>query len=507
MSTFSVQNIAWKTLLHDMMNPRLEEPASSTQVSLDSLMSQHGPAIYNLAKSIAKDNFVPAENLVVTRESSGQLVVRDGNRRLAALSLVEDHDLAKHYLTAVKANALRKALGTKSLPNDVSCLVFNAGWNEEVAKTVSRIHSGEQGGAGHTPWSAIQKERYADRYGLKPGKYPKAMAVLHWLEEVSGRPVTGTTNISTIERLLAIEVQEKLGLHVTPAGDVSIHSDYDEVDVRTCLEAIVDQISNGALKVDAIKTKPVREAYLKNNLDIVPSKKRSNGNFTQVYSRTNPRERQPNIELNSSEVLDDRKGPQVPLLAGSNDTSINVPIEDKRKKTPKPRLDASLKPRGFQPASINKIDRLIEELHSLNPAKQPNAGAMLVRSIVDITFRELYQAEHIIRPSFEALRKTQKERCSTCRQGGGAPPLGEKISHVLQWLEREKMLEHQSSRVVLTELSDLLKMYAVDLPNSVLHDQLSVMDPQRLRSCWELTYTHLLEPLWRLIHNAQCKPS
>ena len=105
----------------------------------------------DLITSIGENDFFPGEAIVVTRSESGsgKYVVLEGNRRLAALKLLQDEDLAKAISNAL-AEAVRRA---KHRPTVVPAYEVDS--RNDVLQYLGFRHV-----SGVQRWDALAKARY-----------------------------------------------------------------------------------------------------------------------------------------------------------------------------------------------------------------------------------------------------------------------------------------------------------------------------------------------------------
>lgn len=110
-----------ESLLFDPRNPRLpEEAQGSTQDELLALMARDY-RIVEIGQSLADNGYFDEEPLVVMREAEGidRFVVLEGNRRLAALKLIENPKASPRQASdwqALKDRALDRGHDLKNIP-------------------------------------------------------------------------------------------------------------------------------------------------------------------------------------------------------------------------------------------------------------------------------------------------------------------------------------------------------------------------------------------------------
>jgi hypothetical protein len=111
-----------------------------------------------LMESLLDDGYSPTENIIVLKNGS-DLVVKEGNRRIAALKLIlgihKSVDVPDHIQKRIDALPAT----WKKQNADVPCAIYESSESAQVDKLVSRTHAkGEK--AGRADWTAVAKARY-----------------------------------------------------------------------------------------------------------------------------------------------------------------------------------------------------------------------------------------------------------------------------------------------------------------------------------------------------------
>ncbi|WP_409289435.1 hypothetical protein [Pseudomonas sp. KCJK8927] len=164
------------SLFLDEHNPRLGY-ASGQDASLAKMVS-FGAPFFALAKDIA-ENGITIEPIVVLKQNN-KLIVKDGNRRISALKLINRPHLSpdKHVQERFERLA-RLAEDKGNLISEVDCQIGED--SEAVNEYILRIHTGENGGVGRKQWGSLQQEYFQLSIGEK-GNYWKAAKLLMWAD-------------------------------------------------------------------------------------------------------------------------------------------------------------------------------------------------------------------------------------------------------------------------------------------------------------------------------------
>ena len=110
-----------------------------------------------LMQSIGENGFFPGEQLLVVQQDDAYLVV-EGNRRLTAVKLLSNSDLA----TVQKKKVAQVHAEAKSRPTVVPCLIFDN--RETILKYLGFRHI-----TGTKSWKLLEKGRYL--YELKQSEF------------------------------------------------------------------------------------------------------------------------------------------------------------------------------------------------------------------------------------------------------------------------------------------------------------------------------------------------
>lgn len=161
-------------LLLDLYNPRLpkSKQGKDNDVVIEFLLLE--AATLELMESIGENDFFVGEMLLVipNKEESGRYVVIEGNRRLTAVLLLNNPDLAK-----VKKTATKEIFNSaKFKPTTLPCLVFNN--REEIQKYIGFVHI-----TGKKSWRMLEKARYL--YDLRSSEKFKTLSFSDACKEIA----------------------------------------------------------------------------------------------------------------------------------------------------------------------------------------------------------------------------------------------------------------------------------------------------------------------------------
>lgn len=153
----------------DLDNPRTGKKTDQTD-ALRSLLAieRDGEKVFTLAADICAIGMLdPGDRLYVMEspKSKGRYIALDGNRRVAALRLLnniviaEDPEVGLTQLMRQRFKKLRNDPNSK-WPEEVDVVVFDS--REAAKHFISLRHKGENAGAGRSDWTALQIARFDD---------------------------------------------------------------------------------------------------------------------------------------------------------------------------------------------------------------------------------------------------------------------------------------------------------------------------------------------------------
>ena len=222
-------------------NPRHEpidtEPEIITHLTKDE-------QVYNLARSISEAGPNPLVLLgVVQIPGSGAAATKksyqawEGNRRLCAIKLLNDPDLAPPHLRKDFARIAKDA--DFPLPiKKITCVVFDN--HDDLKFWMGIIHNGAQAGIGRLDWNAEQKARHfgssRNRVALAVLDTAEAMGLIT-KEEREGK-------LTTAQRFLGRSVvREALGIDANNPGDVTYNRPLE--DFQKQLTVFINDLREG----------------------------------------------------------------------------------------------------------------------------------------------------------------------------------------------------------------------------------------------------------------------
>ena len=246
----------------DLLNYRTVRQADEKS-AVEAMSSASPDRFWALADSLIEDGYLPTESIIVLRDDTGKLIVREGNRRVAALKLIHKFLPLTHL--NVPSDIARRigAISAEWLRDNekVPCTIYESKDAVTVDRIVTLAHGkGEK--AARDQWNAVARARHnrdangASESGLdllekylKEGKNITSDQAARW---------AGAFPLSVLEEAMK-RVAPRLGVTSSPA----LAKKYPAVKHREKLEAIIRDIGMENLRFEGIrgKDKDFAETY------------------------------------------------------------------------------------------------------------------------------------------------------------------------------------------------------------------------------------------------------
>ncbi|WP_133139847.1 hypothetical protein [Legionella genomosp. 1] len=235
----------------DLENPR-HQPFSSEEQIIDYLCCNE--LVYELAKDIVHNGINPLEAfalLIVNKGNSKYYTVLEGNRRMCAIKLLNDPELAP-----VKyRKEFKKLAETTETILEIPSIIYTE--RDEVHTWLERIHGGLQGGVGRKSWSPEQKTRHIGN--------TKNLLAQRILDYAANEALITDENrkgkLTTVQRFLSNPVfRDAIGIDNRNIDDVSRTRPKHEFNhlLKRFLSDLVDEKNKG---VSSRSNKAEIEAY------------------------------------------------------------------------------------------------------------------------------------------------------------------------------------------------------------------------------------------------------
>ncbi len=235
-------------------NPRHEPYETQGQV-IEYLCDNE--EVWQLARDIAQHGLSPLDRFGVIKEhddtddDNSTYISAEGNRRLCALKLLTDPELAPPE----RKSQFEKLTETWTPISDLPCVIFED--HDDLDLWLKRRHQGPAGGIGQKPWSADQKSRHS-------GASSRNRVALAFLDYAERESLISNDDrkrrLTTVQRYLGNPVmRETLGLDSSDPDDIK-RNRTDE-DFKLLSKEFISDILADDPEVSSRQNKESIEAY------------------------------------------------------------------------------------------------------------------------------------------------------------------------------------------------------------------------------------------------------
>ncbi|HII1806739.1 hypothetical protein C6A57_17115 [Escherichia coli] len=326
------------------------------------------------------ENGLTTMPILVMPHSEGKWVVKDGNRRITALKLLNNPDSCPEPHLIPKIKKIKEKYHD-NIPTTVDCLSSDN--FEAVFKEIIARHSGARNGAGQYDWFAYMRTIYLLNNG-HPTDYKRAGQYMCWAEQEGidvddDFPITSVARFFTRDNLLLLgfEVEnDKLKPILSKEKIIKmaskINSDFSSkiVDVNT----VFNPSDAKKYLCSVRKHAGIIDDFAYNSDDT----EQENNKKEETNKCSSP------SEVDNNNAQSDSKSDAPVLLkkhAGRGGTPKKIPAERNK-------IFGRGKPGITIPENETKIRTIISELRQLDVKKTTLATAFLLRALLELSDKE-----------------------------------------------------------------------------------------------------------------------
>lgn len=300
-----------------------------------------------LLKHIVKyGQLSPSENILLLNHRN-RYIVLEGNRRLFALRLLQQHKPTLQLLSERQQTQAENIVKGHNPITEVRAVIFKH--RVDAAPWITLKHASGQGGAAMKPWGAFEKDR--DEYNRNPNNCPKTLAFFYtainlrdeyegFADVIDRVHERGYTNL---ERIITSSFFEEI-TGITISGTI-LRSPYGEKYVHNIVMSICEALAN----------KEANSRDLNKQLGI---KKFIQSIVKQHESSKTPNEK---VELDAKipQAVDKQSNetPQAPSPAGTQTALMELATKKQQTRTKQNKQKALT---GFTPSNLgDKLNQMV----------------------------------------------------------------------------------------------------------------------------------------------------
>jgi hypothetical protein len=248
-------------LVLDLENPRISR-AASQEDALQKIIEDQDVKLAILATSIIEEGGLnPMDRmLVIAGPTPGKFTVIEGNRRLAALTVLRTPAIMDKI--EVRPNLQRRLAALAREFDDAATAKLDV-WlmadRPAASSWLRQRHTGENQGAGIVDWNGVAAARFR---GADPALQALDLVLKHGgLTDEERSDINTRFPITTLDRLLSTPaVRALIGIDVTGK---KLLTDLPASQIIKPLTRIVRDLSNQTINVTALKKKEQQVAYIR----------------------------------------------------------------------------------------------------------------------------------------------------------------------------------------------------------------------------------------------------
>lgn len=369
---YEVKRISISTLLLDTYNPRIRHGQDQKDCIVRILRDRDN--FLSLLKDIAA-NGLSIEHIIISKNETGKWIVRDGNRRVTALKLLNRPSLALPDTALVNLITRIQNAHIENIPKKVNCMTCDD--EDTISSFLMRKHTGANAGIGQKAWSAVLISLFNLHAGITD-QNRRAAQLLLWAEE-NGLQIEDDFPITTLTRGLNADTLEIIGFEIKDEcliPTIPIQKAY------AIVERVINDIAHGHINVKrdseegSIFTKENQRKYFRKVRDLFSDM--PDTSEQEPKSNQAPTENQLQNEPNTNNQLQE---------------TFSADKKQRQKKPIKPAWDRPCifgrrkgsAPDFIIPDSEPKAISVVAELKGLNPTGTPIATAMMLRYLIELS--------------------------------------------------------------------------------------------------------------------------
>lgn len=394
---YPVKDLSIEELLLDTHNPRIRHGADQADC-IARLMRDKYPLL-NLIRDIASKGLTP-EHVLVSKTEDGKWRVRDGNRRIVSLKLLNRPTLAQADAQFASLVAQIAREHQANIPTAISCLACDD--EATILDYIERKHTGENAGVGQKAWEAMLISLFKlEKHDTD--QHRRAAQLLLWAE-TQNLAIEDNFPITTLTRGLNTDTLALIGFRVdnddlVPALPIP--------QAYALASRVINDIATGRVNVardgsaGSIYNSEQRDDYFRRvRQEIGPA-------LPTVSPQPAPpndgsSDARPHPGNGAAPQPDNAGGTGHPQPGGTPSGGNGIPprppspatLPQNRQRLFGQRKNAS--PGIAIPLSETKARSIIAELRELNPHKTPLAMTMLLRAFVELSNNH-YRGKHQLR--------------------------------------------------------------------------------------------------------------
>lgn len=469
-------------ILMDEENPRHDKINGQREI-LNWHVEHLGSKLILLMRSLAQNGQSDIDKVLVTplRGIDKKYVVKEGNRRVAALKLLNDPSLCDDPLFRRRIESVSRS---EQLSFEIDCV--NITDQHRVAWLMGLRHLGEQGGIGTSKWGAVEKDRHAQDVSGE-NRYWRSLHFIEYAKThklITDQQVARLNDrITSLDRLISNkDFKSTLGViyknrNITLTIPEKIH--------RLLLGSVLEQISLPDFKVKDVYNSDDKFDFLNQVIE----KAKAAQETPEIPPKNTTHAEQTKPEAKSKTTASDDIVANQDYKTIENDEN-NKLLEKQRPQKTRKEPDPSKRDKLFIgsisiPSVESKCSRLYNQIDSLKLSEHGLVIACAARSLVDISMQ-------IYIDKFSLVPPEKRNRF-------GQIPLHEMLKTCSEHLfSKGHISKDLKNSIASGEVSNPNSFASPQALHSFLHGRYQ-NSIEALKAAWESCYEELLRSTWSVL--------
>lgn len=469
-------------ILMDEENPRHDKINGQKEI-LNWHVEHLGSKLILLMRSLAENGQSDIDKVLVTpvKGMPDKYVVKEGNRRVAALKLLNDPSLCDDGLFRRRIESVNMS---DQLSFEIDCV--NIKDQRRVAWLMGLRHLGEQGGVGTSKWGAVEKDRHTQDV-LGGNRYWRSLYFIDYAKShgliADQQAARLNDRITTLDRLISNkDFKTTLGVVYK---DRNVLLTIPEDIHRLLLGGVLEQISLPDFKVKEVYDSDNKFDFLTRVVEQakIAHEKAALGLSENSGSEKKTPERNGPAHSSGPAPADQNTKP---VADGEKAGLLEKQLPKKTRKDPNPAQRDKLFISSIAIPSVeSKCSRLYNQIDSLKLSEHGLVVACAARALVDISMQTYIE-------EFSLVAAEKRNRF-------GQIPLPDMIKICAEHLFSNGHISKDLKNSILSgEVSNPNSFASPQALHSFLHGRYQ-NSMEGLKAAWESCYEELLRSSWRAV--------
>lgn len=477
MSNPIYKNINITNLLLNPSNPRFN-PVEHQSEAIDAMVRDQPDKLVSLAKHIALYGLNPSD-IVLVKPHNKQWVVREGNRRITTLKLINEPNLISSDFPRLRKEFQLISLSLdKDILKNIQCVVLDN--EDEINEWVRLKHTGENEGAGTVGWNGQQTSRFRVVAEGKPDMRLVFLDELRLMADVPQSIKDGLGNIkkTNFDRLIGDpDIREIMGLEISD-DKLQLKNGINPFLLMVLYDLIYEDLSVGDIYrkkdrveyIESLKQRLLQENMESSDAQTSKNTRETNNNQDEGYKASNPS----GNNYYNNENTDSKQ-----QSSSSNQQASNANHNSKRGYSYHINRKTLIPSPHKLTITHARILKIFNELKALAVDDYPNAVSVLFRVFIELSVDCFITNKSLVDSKLNVDSN-----------------LAYKINAVAAYFETSKIMTKYELRAIRQMTAGENQTQSVRTFHSYVHNKDVTPSSTDLKSAWDDIWP-FIEQIWR----------